>query len=1006
MADFLASLLEVSLALGVLAAALLALTPALGRRFAPQWRCWAWLLLALRLAVPLNFSLPQAPVALSAPAVQSVVRAAPAPTGDAVRMQDAAGVQGGGQGLAPVDQGQIPAQGQIVPAPPATDMDAPARAVSITAALFWVWAGGAGVFLAAQLAAYARFRRLLRRWSRPAGAYGGLPVRACRAVRSPVLAGFLRPAIYLPEALDGAGREFALLHEYAHFRRRDLWYKLLLVWANALHWFNPLVWLLRRAAERDVELACDALVLRDRDAGFRRQYGAALLATVSGRQSAGALTTNFSGGMADLRRRFRSLVDAAPRRRGRIALLLVACAALLAGALVACRAPAALVEKNCPVYYDGESGIIYDPDSGYGVLVPEEWRGRVAVRSRTDLSGGTEIYLLDTKGDLDPAHYLSGALLAILPDTGVVPGTEAALYAGVFVADGADVPETVALDGAAYRPSAVYAVRAGDASLLSHALEEAATEDLAGRTLLYADGDGYYLIHFDGTPEPVAGDGGEALSAHPPERFAGLDYDTWNGIRRAKAVGGTQYGTSAEPRIINGQLFVAISGAVDERTLTVCGEDESQSKPLLYPLAEAVRLQGKAAAALSETDLEEFLATRLLFSWAPSIIKAEIDQNQRISALDWVLGYYADSRAEEMREVQIRRVDPDNGTISFTEYVDTPEETLSLAEDALIRLLDNGGEYHSMSLEQFALSINIRSSYGPICKLEIGNGQIYSIAQVRMDAAAQPPVVDSLWEQEGVVDVQELGGGLYVNEVAGFRLTLPDLGGETMVLVTVEGEGQMLGAGVPEGGQTVSPVYTTVCVHREVLEQLTLQDILSSRWCIFGVSVSPMGVYLNLGKSYPAWVKGTLSDGALAAYEALGDGLPQLQESMAIDRLPDGTYYAGGQISYGPVTDENPLPGGIEIRLVGVEIATGAVVDLSWRWTMPLAEDVRLFSEDGTAYGGTAVDFLEDFNAAALALSRGNRNHTRPFYDILTLKVTVEDGAAAALERMPAPAAQ
>lgn len=1074
MAGFLASLLEVSLALGALAALLLALTPALGRRFAPQWRCWAWLLLALRLAVPLNISLPQAPVALSAPVGQGAVHSAPAPAaGASAPAGTATGLWEGPDAAA---QGQAPAQRQTVPAPPAADTDTAAGVISPTTVLFWVWAGGALCFLAAQLASYARFRRLLRRWSRPAGAYGGLPVRTCRAAASPVLAGFLRPVIYLPEALDGAERDFALLHEYAHFRRRDLWYKLLLVWANALHWFNPLVWLLRRAAERDVELACDALVLRDRDAGFRRQYGRALLSTVSGRQPAGALTTGFSGGMADLRRRFRSLVDTAPRRPGRAALVLVACAALLAGALVACRAPAALVEEDCPVYYDGESGIIYDPESGYGVLVPPELRDRVAVRSRSTLNGaGTEIYLLDAKKGVDPATY-ENALLVLTSGKGAVPSTgelAEALEKGLFAANQAykdsegllAVP--VGYDREAYTltycPVTMWSISAGDGALLNEFMEAVPTAKLPGRTLIfrspYSVGT-YQMLSFSQetvtVPVSVAAEGREAVrqeyegsisynsrpsdwrtiaeasleqplacwmtvedgeltyigggtpcDAAPPEAPKILSMDDWSGIMRGLQVGGTQYGTAAALRRIGGTLFVAISGIVDERTLTVYEEDASQSRPLLYPLAEEVRLQGKTAAAVDGADLEEFFRAQALSSWYPTILEAEIDRNQRISALTWVRGYAADSRAEEVREAQIYRVDAQAGTISFAEFVNAPAETLPLAEGAAIRRLNNDGEYDTLSLEELEQFLLLLSSYGPTFRFETGNGQIYSVAQVRMDAAADDPVVDGLWELDGVVDVQELGGGLYVNDVAGFHLTLPDLGGESVVLVTVEGEGQMLGAGVPEGGQTVSPVYTTVCVHREVLEQLTLQDVVSSRWCIFGVSVSPMGVYLNLGRQYyPAWMESTLSDGALAAYGALADGLPDMQESIAIDRLPDGTYYAGGQISYGPMTDENPQPGGIEIRLVGVEEATGAVVDLSWRCTLPLSGDVKLLSEDGGAYGGTAVEFLEDFNAAARALSQGNRNHTRPFYDILTVRVTVVDGAAAALERMPAPVAQ
>ena len=68
MRDFLFSLFEVSLTMGAVAALLLALSPVWKRRFRPQWRYWAWLLVALRLAVPLNIPLPQAPVTLEAPA--------------------------------------------------------------------------------------------------------------------------------------------------------------------------------------------------------------------------------------------------------------------------------------------------------------------------------------------------------------------------------------------------------------------------------------------------------------------------------------------------------------------------------------------------------------------------------------------------------------------------------------------------------------------------------------------------------------------------------------------------------------------------------------------------------------------------------------------------------------------------------------------------------------------------------------------------------------------------
>ena len=69
---FLSGLFEVSLTMGAVTALLLVLSPVWKRRFRPQWRCWAWLLVALRQAVPFNVSLPRAPVVLEAPAPAAV----------------------------------------------------------------------------------------------------------------------------------------------------------------------------------------------------------------------------------------------------------------------------------------------------------------------------------------------------------------------------------------------------------------------------------------------------------------------------------------------------------------------------------------------------------------------------------------------------------------------------------------------------------------------------------------------------------------------------------------------------------------------------------------------------------------------------------------------------------------------------------------------------------------------------------------------------------------------
>lgn len=141
---------------------------------------------------------------------------------------------------------------------------------------------------------YGRCLRALERESRPAGER----VRAvyedacrmtgvarpprllvCSGLRSPMQAGLLRPMVLLPN--ENGGEEVlraAFLHELTHYRRLDLCYKWLAEAAVCIHWFNPLVWLLRRELGRACELSCDEGVLRRLDEAGRRAYGAALLA--------------------------------------------------------------------------------------------------------------------------------------------------------------------------------------------------------------------------------------------------------------------------------------------------------------------------------------------------------------------------------------------------------------------------------------------------------------------------------------------------------------------------------------------------------------------------------------------------------------------------------------------------------------------------------------------------------------------------------------------------------
>jgi len=85
-----------------------------------------------------------------------------------------------------------------------------------------------------------------------------------RAIESPVVTGLLRPTILLPESSKEWSLEttaFVLLHELGHVKRKDLWLSVASHIVCAIHWFNPLIWTLRKHHVALCEFACDTYVL-------------------------------------------------------------------------------------------------------------------------------------------------------------------------------------------------------------------------------------------------------------------------------------------------------------------------------------------------------------------------------------------------------------------------------------------------------------------------------------------------------------------------------------------------------------------------------------------------------------------------------------------------------------------------------------------------------------------------------------------------------------------------
>ena len=216
----------------------------------------AWLILAVRLALPVSFAVPvqDRPAPLSIPLPTAAVRQAALP---------AAPAESGG-----AQQAAASGPGKAVPVPSAPAPAGPLRSRPGLAGA--VWLVGAALCLAARLAAYGTSMRRLRRGRVPLAdetladacraAFGrSMRVYAVAGLDTPMLAGLLRPAVYLPE---GAGLRadtlpYVLAHEARHRSAGDIPFQFVLAAACALHWFDPLEWCMARAARQQAEL--DAL---------------------------------------------------------------------------------------------------------------------------------------------------------------------------------------------------------------------------------------------------------------------------------------------------------------------------------------------------------------------------------------------------------------------------------------------------------------------------------------------------------------------------------------------------------------------------------------------------------------------------------------------------------------------------------------------------------------------------------------------------------------------------
>ena len=326
------NLMQIGLTVSLAALVPLILRRLMKKRYPARMVCVVWAILALRLLIPVQLTLPQAPVQVM-PRTSYVVQSdqtAFRQAGLPVTQTPARWVTGTqAETLSAADTGTV-------------------KTVDITDILLTLWLAGVVACVLWQGIGYYRLIRSLKGTSQPVERADlhtilqeqcadlvidrEIPLRVSSAADCPMLAGFIHPTLYLPdERISRTDAAFIFRHELTHYKHGDLWLKLLLLAARCLHWFNPLVHLIARFAQEDIEAACDDAVVRGHDGAYRRAYGETILrSAIAQAQKRKALVSCFGDDKKTLMRRFEGLFDKSVKKRG---VALVVMIALLVGSL-------------------------------------------------------------------------------------------------------------------------------------------------------------------------------------------------------------------------------------------------------------------------------------------------------------------------------------------------------------------------------------------------------------------------------------------------------------------------------------------------------------------------------------------------------------------------------------------------------------------------------------------------------------------------------------------------
>lgn len=160
-----------------------------------------------------------------------------------------------------------------------------------------------------------------------------IEIKTCKVISTPMLIKIIKPVILLPEDhFNQDELELIIKHELVHYKRKDLIYKTLVLFTNAIHWFNPFVYIMSRSISSDCEISCDESVLKYKTTDQRLVYGETIISIIRSQSSISTvLSTGFKGDKKVMEKRLFTIMDSAKKKSGIVLLCIVLTCTMFTG---------------------------------------------------------------------------------------------------------------------------------------------------------------------------------------------------------------------------------------------------------------------------------------------------------------------------------------------------------------------------------------------------------------------------------------------------------------------------------------------------------------------------------------------------------------------------------------------------------------------------------------------------------------------------------------------------